>query len=239
MLWRPKRWPKAKLVKRASFETPRLIALLGTVRCPSRGGPRARAQELCAPQEQSKTPIPALQAARRPRGLSVTQRGQPKVTAVLQKPKSAADWRDARRLVEEYASSLNLDLSFQNFARELEHLENEYSPPAGAFLLVREEGAFVGCVGLRKLTDTAGEIKRLYVAPAARGYGLGETLARGIVEEGRQLKYARLVLDTLPSMLAARSLYQALGFKPVEPYRYNPVPGTAFLELRLQDQGAV
>jgi putative acetyltransferase len=161
------------------------------------------------------------------------------VTASLLKPESAADWRAARRLVEEYAASLDLDLSFQNFAHELEHFEDEYSPPTGAFLLARENASFVGCVGLRKLSDTAGEIKRLYVAPAARAHGLGEALVRGIVDEGKQLNYTRLVLDTLPSMLAARSLYQALGFKPVAPYRYNPVPGTAFLEMRLRDQESI
>jgi len=161
------------------------------------------------------------------------------VTTNLLKPQSAAEWREARRLVEEYAASLNVDLSFQNFAQELEHFENEYSAPSGAFLLAREEGSFVGCVGLRKLSDTVGEIKRLYVAPTARGLGFGEALVRGIVDEGKQLKYTRLVLDTLPSMLEARSLYHALGFKPVAPYRFNPVSGTAFLELQLDDQEAV
>ena len=161
------------------------------------------------------------------------------MTTRLHKPNSAAEWREARRLVEEYASSLSLDLSFQNFAQELEHFESEYSPPPGAFLLARENGSFVGCVGLRKLSDIVGEIKRLYVEPTARGLGLGEALVRGIVNEGKQLNYTRLVLDTLPSMLAARSLYHALGFKPVAPYRYNPVAGTSFLELRLHDQGGV
>ena len=155
------------------------------------------------------------------------------------KPKSPAEWREARRLVEEYAASLNLDLSFQNFAQELEHFESEYSAPSGAFLLARKDGSFVGCVGLRKLSDTAGEIKRLYVEPTARGLGLGEALGRGIVDEAKRLEYTRLVLDTLPSMLAARSLYQAFGFKPIAPYRYNPVAGTAFLELHLHDQGGV
>lgn len=161
------------------------------------------------------------------------------MTASLLKPKSAAEWREARRLVEEYAASLNLDLSFQSFAQQLEHFENEYSPPSGAILLAREKGSFVGCVGLRKLSDTVGEIKRLYVEPTARGLGLGQALVRGIVDEGKQLKYTRLVLDTLPSMLEARSLYHALGFKPIAPYRYNPVSGTAFLELELDNEGAV
>jgi ribosomal protein S18 acetylase RimI-like enzyme len=96
--------------------------------------------------------------------------------------------------------------------------------------------------GIRRLSGGAfsvGEIKRLYVAPTVRGLGLGEALVRGIVDEGKQLEYTRLVLDTLPSMLEARSLYHALGFKPVAPYRYNPIPGTAFLELQLHDQGGV
>jgi putative acetyltransferase len=157
------------------------------------------------------------------------------VTASLLKPNSAAEWREARRLVEEYASSLNLDLSFQNFAQELEHFEDEYSAPCGAFLLARQQGTYVGCVGLRKFSGAAGEIKRLYVAPRARGLGLGEMLVRHIVDEGRQLEYARLVLDTLPSMLEAQALYQRLGFKPVAPYRYNPIAGTAYLELQLHD----
>lgn len=161
------------------------------------------------------------------------------MTASLLKPQSVAEWRYARHLVEEYAASLDLDLSFQNFAQELEHFESEYSPPSGAFLLAREKGAFVGCVGLRKLSDTVSEIKRLYVEPAARGLGLGQALVRGIVDEGKKLKYTRLVLDTLPTMLEARALYQALGFRPVAPYRFNPVSGTAFLELKLDDAGAV
>ena len=161
------------------------------------------------------------------------------MTASLLKPSSAAQWREARRLVEEYAASLDIDLCFQNFAQELEQFEIQYAPPTGAFLLARHGDAFVGCVGLRKLSDTVGEIKRLYVAPSARGLGLGEALVRGIVDEGKRLKYARLVLDTLPSMLAAQSLYRAMGFRPVAPYRHNPVAGTAFLELQLHDQGAV
>lgn len=160
------------------------------------------------------------------------------MTSSLLKPHSPAEWDESRRLVEEYAASIEIDLSFQSFAQELDQFADVYAPPSGAFLLAREKRIYVGCVGLRKLSDTVGEIKRLYVSPAARGLGLGEALVQGIVDEGKRLGYARLVLDTLPSMVAARSLYQTLGFKPIAPYRYNPVAGTAFLELRLDEQAS-
>ena len=91
------------------------------------------------------------------------------MTIGLEQPKSDDDWRQARRLILQYAASLDVDLSFQNFEHELRHLESEYAPPAGAFLLAEENGIFVGCVGLRHFAAGVGEIKRLYATPAARG----------------------------------------------------------------------
>lgn len=152
----------------------------------------------------------------------------------LVQPNSEDQWRNARRLIEEYAASLNLDLSFQNLAYELEHLVSEYGPPAGAFFLAEENGSYLGCVGLRHFSDGIGEIKRLYTIPAARGRGLGRLLASRIVAAGKLLGYRRLLLDTLPSMKEAQSLYVSLGFKPTAAYRFNPVAGTAFLELELR-----
>jgi GNAT superfamily N-acetyltransferase len=152
----------------------------------------------------------------------------------MAEPRSKEDWLHARRLVEEYAASLNLDLSFQGFAHEMEHLESEYAAPAGAFLLAEENGVFVGCVGLRQFSPGVGEIKRLYSIPAARGRGIGRFLAEGIVGEAKRLGYSRLLLDTLPNMKAAQALYMSLGFKPVAAYRFNPVEGTAYLELNLR-----
>jgi ribosomal protein S18 acetylase RimI-like enzyme len=161
------------------------------------------------------------------------QRATTTVGIRLLQPHSEDQWREARRLVEEYAASLNLDLSFQNFAHEMAHFENEYAPPTGAFLLAEERGAYLGCVGLRRFAEGVGEIKRLYVIPAARQRRLGRLLAEAIVAEARKLRYARLLLDTLPSMREAQALYQSIGFKPIDAYRFNPVPGTAFLQLEL------
>ena len=154
-------------------------------------------------------------------------------TVRIVRPDSPELWDAARRLVEEYASSLHLDLGFQDFDQEIASLSREYGPPAGAFLLAERDGAFLGCVALRKWEDGC-EMKRLYVRPEGRGLGIGRLLAEAIVDEARRLGYKTMRLDTLPSMREAQGLYAALGFRPVAPYRYNPVPGTTFMELKLR-----
>jgi putative acetyltransferase len=158
----------------------------------------------------------------------------------LIQPQSEQTWRkQARLLIEQYAATLDLDLSFQNLAHELQHLMSEYAPPQGCFLLAEDPAAaadavYLGCVGLRQFFAGVGEIKRLYTIPAARGRGVGRLLAEGIVAAARQIGYAKLLLDTLPGMREARSLYASLGFKPTSAYRFNPVPDAVFLELTLR-----
>jgi putative acetyltransferase len=118
-------------------------------------------------------------------------------------------------LLREYEADTGTSLCFQNFAAELAGLPGDYAAPEGAMILARVGEELVGCVALRPVPGRPGscEMKRLYVRPVARGSGLGRTLALAVMAEARRIGYARMCLDTLPSMRAAQDLYRALGFR--------------------------
>ena len=141
-----------------------------------------------------------------------------------------------RALFLEYAASLDFDLCFQGFERELAGLPGAYAPPRGRLLLATVAGEAAGCVGLRPLAGNgdACEMKRLYVRPAFLGQGLGGRLARAVIAEARSIGYGRMLLDTVPDrMAAATALYRRLGFREIPPYYANPIPGATYLELAL------
>jgi putative acetyltransferase len=140
----------------------------------------------------------------------------------------------AKRLFEEYASSIQVDLGFQNFAEELAGLPGDYRRPRGGLMLGFEDDQVAGCVAFRPLEPGVAEMKRLYVRPSARGGGWGRRLAERVVSDARAAGYERMRLDTLPSMGAALGLYLGMGFRDIPAYRHNPVAGARFLELDLR-----
>ena len=150
----------------------------------------------------------------------------------------SAPWiAPAREILSEYAGSLAVDLCFQNFDAELATLPGEYAPPQGQLLLAFVGDSLAGCGGLRALPDAdyanACEMKRLYVRPAFRRFGLGRVLAEALLDEARRAGYSVMLLDTLDEMESARELYSTLGFEEVAPYYFNPIAGAHYLKAEL------
>jgi GNAT superfamily N-acetyltransferase len=95
---------------------------------------------------------------------------------------------------------------------------DDLCPPGGLFLVARQDGAVVGCVGLLLLPAGVGEVRRVYVDPAARGRGLGARLMRAVEDEARSRAVTRLRLDTRSELAEARRLYSRQGYHEVAPF---------------------
>lgn len=147
----------------------------------------------------------------------------------------------ARAIFREYAASLDVDLCFQGFEAELAGLPGDYAAPSGQLLLAVVDGDIAGCGALRPLHDAdypnACEMKRLYVRPAFRRFGLGRLLAQRLLDDARRAGYSNMLLDTLDDMESARELYATLGFEEVPPYYYNPIAGAHYLRANLSHGG--
>jgi putative acetyltransferase len=154
--------------------------------------------------------------------------------AILTEAARPQDFAAARVLFREYAAELAVDLCFQGFEAELEQLPDLYGAPTGCLLIARADEREVGCGALRRLSDEVCEMKRLYVRAEARGTGLGRILAERLTAKGRALGYARMRLDTLARLTAARELYRSMGFAEIAAYYENPLPGVVYMELDLR-----
>lgn len=150
--------------------------------------------------------------------------------------KTEQDYNDAKDLFLKYANSLNFELCFQNFEKEISDLPAQYSEPTGCIIICYEDDNPIGCVGLRKFSEGICEMKRLYLRNNARGKGIGRVLAEKIVEKAKELGYRKMQLDTIETMKEAISLYKSMRFKEISPYRFNPVKGVIYMELELEQK---
>jgi GNAT superfamily N-acetyltransferase len=146
---------------------------------------------------------------------------------------SEEDYALAKTLFLEYARDIDLDLSFQDFDRELAEIRVQYGPSEGGILILRVDGQPAGCVAVRRFEMDTAELKRMYIRPAYRGQGLGRRLGEEALALAKRLGYRAIRLDTLPQMGKALALYLGFGFVEIPAYRFNPVPGAKYYELKL------
>jgi ribosomal protein S18 acetylase RimI-like enzyme len=146
---------------------------------------------------------------------------------------TSKEFENGKSLFQQYASSLNIDLGFQDFSNELKLIDKQYNKPKGALLLAYKNDIAIGCAGIRELDNNTAELKRMYVQPTFRKYKIGARLLTLAIEIAKELNYKSIRLDTLPTMTKAQELYRSFGFYEIPSYRFNPVSGTVFMEKQL------
>jgi carbonic anhydrase len=158
----------------------------------------------------------------------------------LQVATTAEQIEQVRALFLEYQRAVDAAPCFRGFEGEVATLPGDYAPPDGRLYLATVDAAPAGCVALRRLSAADCELKRLYVRPAFRASGLGVVLAKRAIDAARRAGYHRVLLDTLPSMMAAQRLYEKLGFRDTAPcvHVHDPEPGVRFMALDLAPDAA-
>ena len=154
--------------------------------------------------------------------------------AVAREP---ADSTDATWCLERYFAELarRFDEGFDPAKGGAAGVE-AMNPPHGWFFLARLDGRPIGCGGLARLSAEAGEVKRVWTAPDARGLGVARRLVAAIEAQAREAGLSTLKLDTNRALKEAQALYRKLGY--VETARYNDNPyADHWFEKRLSRPG--
>jgi enamine deaminase RidA (YjgF/YER057c/UK114 family)/GNAT superfamily N-acetyltransferase len=119
-----------------------------------------------------------------------------------------------RELFEQYAQLRGYEFGGVNFEEEIAALPGPYTPAnGGRLLLATYEGEASGCVGLKKLDASTGEVKRLYVPPQYRGNGIGTMLVKAAIVHAKEQGMKKLIADTDLNMRIAMAIFDEHGFK--------------------------
>ncbi len=130
--------------------------------------------------------------------------------------------RAARHCLECYFDELaaRFDTGFDP-ARSIPLAAAELIPPHGFFILATLNGDPIGC-GALKCHAGYGEIKRMWVAPSCRGFGVGRRILHRVEDLARQQGLPLLRLETNKALTEAQSLYRSSGYKEVRPFNAEP-----------------
>jgi GNAT superfamily N-acetyltransferase len=99
---------------------------------------------------------------------------------------------------------------------------DEFAPPRGIFLVARLHGEPVGCGALKPISADAAYLKRMWIAPDARGFGLARRLLGALEEQARTLGYSVVRLETNKTLVEAQQLYRSSGYREIPPFNDEP-----------------
>lgn len=130
---------------------------------------------------------------------------------------------DARWCFEQYFAELaaRFEAGF-NPALTISADAHELTPPAGALLIARLSGQPVGCGAIKLHESAPAELKRMWIAPSARGLGLGRRLLNDLERYAREAGVTVLRLETNRALSEAIALYRRSGYLEVDPFNTEP-----------------
>ncbi len=147
----------------------------------------------------------------------------------LRRIESADDLSAASKLAREFGDwatqQIKVELGIV-IPAELDHptgVLDELLESGGRVYVASVGGEAVGVGGLKLLSDTTGEIKRMFVRPAARGLGVGRAIVQQLIDDARDLGCKTIYLESASFMHEAHQLYRSVGFLPTDSY-----PGREF-----------
>lgn len=100
--------------------------------------------------------------------------------------------------------------------------DEEMTPPAGLFVVATLHDEPVGCGALKFHLGEPAEIKRMWVAPSARGLGLGRRLLADLEARATANHVAVVRLETNRNLTEAISMYRSAGYREVDPFNDEP-----------------
>ncbi|MGX9791416.1 bifunctional helix-turn-helix transcriptional regulator/GNAT family N-acetyltransferase [Mycobacterium sp. MMS18-G62] len=129
---------------------------------------------------------------------------------------------DARFCLQTYYSELKVRFRDGYDPAVSPVADDEMTSPAGLLLVARLHGEAVGCGALILLPGNVGLVKRMWVAPAVRGLGLGRRLLFELEDRGRAHGVRLMRLETKDELAEAVQMYRTSGYREVAPFNDEP-----------------
>lgn len=131
------------------------------------------------------------------------------------------DSADAQRCVSAYFNELHERFEGGFDPGNSGYAGKPQAKGAGTFLIARLDGCAIGCGAMKAFDASTGEIKRMWIAPEARGMGVARRLLEALEHEAMRAGFTRILLDTNRSLGEAQALYRKSGYRETEPYNEN------------------
>jgi DNA-binding MarR family transcriptional regulator/N-acetylglutamate synthase-like GNAT family acetyltransferase len=105
---------------------------------------------------------------------------------------------------------------------------------------IDDAGKIIGSVGLKKIDDRIGEIKKFFVSKKYRGKGVAQKLMKILLKTAQKHKFDALVLGTVEKLHAAHKFYIKYGFTQIDqkdlPNLFVKCPvDTMFFKVNVKD----